>query len=152
MNTKVVGTLNIPGRLESACRVRDPNYISPTINTMNGGGREPKIIEKPVLVGGVGEKNSNNNTQYYQQNRIYDAENIALCLSANQQFNPYYKKGNMENVRIRKLTPKECWRLMGFTDEDFNKAKEVNSDSQLYKQAGNSIVVQVLENIFKEML
>lgn len=41
---------------------------------------------------------------------------------------------------------------MGFTDEDFDKAKEVNSDSQLYKQAGNSIVVQVLESIFKEML
>lgn len=58
----------------------------------------------------------------------------------------------MENVRIRKLTPKECWRLMGFTDEDYEKAKEVNSDSQLYKQAGNSIVVNVLEAIFKEML
>lgn len=58
----------------------------------------------------------------------------------------------MDNVRIRKLTPRECWRLMGFTDEDFDKAKEVNSDTQLYKQAGNSIVVNVLEAIFKEML
>ena len=57
-----------------------------------------------------------------------------------------------KEVRIRKLTPRECWRLMGFTDEDFDKAKEVNSDSQLYKQAGNSIVVQVLEAIFREML
>ena len=56
------------------------------------------------------------------------------------------------DLRIRKLTPKECWRLMGFTDEDFEKAKQVNSDSQLYKQAGNSIVVNVLEAIFKEML
>ena len=53
--------------------------------------------------------------------------------------------------RIRKLTPLECWRLMGFTDEDFRKAKEVNSNSQLYKQAGNSIVVNVLEAIFKQM-
>lgn len=43
-------------------------------------------------------------------------------------------------------------RLMGFCDEDFEKAKQVNSDSQLYKQAGNSIVVNVLEAIFKEML
>lgn len=57
-----------------------------------------------------------------------------------------------KEVRIRKLTPKECWRLMGFTDEDFEKAQKVNSDSQLYKQAGNSIVVQVLEAIFREML
>lgn len=56
------------------------------------------------------------------------------------------------NFRIRKLTPKECWRLMGFSDEDFAKAKQVNSDSQLYKQAGNSIVVDVLMAIFGEML
>lgn len=59
---------------------------------------------------------------------------------------------NLENVRIRKLTPKECWRLMGFSDEDFDKAKKVNSDSQLYKQAGNSICVDVLMAIFREML
>ena len=45
--------------------------------------------------------------------------------------------------RIRKLTPKECWRLMGFTDEDFEKCRPFTSDSQLYKQAGNSIVVDV---------
>lgn len=58
----------------------------------------------------------------------------------------------IEKLRIRKLTPKECWRLMGFDDEDFEKASQVNSDSQLYKQAGNSIVVDVLEAIFKEMI
>ena len=56
------------------------------------------------------------------------------------------------NLRIRKLTPLECWRLMGFTDEDFYKAKAVNSDSQLYKQAGNSIVKQVLMAILKKMI
>lgn len=59
---------------------------------------------------------------------------------------------NDEHMKIRKLTPRECWRLMGFTDEDFDKAKEVNSDTQLYKQAGNSIVVNVLMAIFKQML
>lgn len=68
---------------------------------------------------------------------------------------------NKEEYRIRKLTPKECWRLMDFTDEQFNKAAEVNSNTQLYKQAGNSIVVNVLvailgqlfkgkENVYKE--
>ena len=91
---------------------------------------------------------SNNGTQYYQQDRIYDSEEIALCQSANESFNPWYQTG----LRIRKLTPRECWRLMGFDDEDFEKASQVNSDSQLYKQAGNSIVVDVLEAIFKEML
>ena len=56
------------------------------------------------------------------------------------------------NSRIRKLTPKECWRLMGFTDEEFEKASQVNSNTQLYKQAGNSIVVNVLMAIFKELI
>ena len=50
------------------------------------------------------------------------------------------------------LTPKECWRLMGQKDEDFEKAEKVNSNTQLYKQAGNSIVVDVLEKIFGEMM
>ena len=55
------------------------------------------------------------------------------------------------DLRIRKLTPKECWRLMGFDDEDFERAEKVNSNTQLYKQAGNSIVVNVLEAIFKTL-
>lgn len=64
--------------------------------------------------------------------------------------------GVINNLRIRKLTPLECWRLMGFNDEEFEKAKAVNSDTQLYKQAGNSIVVNVLvkllDNLLKEDL
>ncbi len=54
--------------------------------------------------------------------------------------------------RIRKLTPLECWRLMGFTDEEFKSAEEVNSNTQLYKQAGNSIVVNVLVAIIGQMI
>ena len=60
--------------------------------------------------------------------------------------------GTVDNYRIRKLTPKECWRLMGFDDLDFEKAEKVNSNTQLYKQAGNSIVVNVLEAILKNLL
>lgn len=60
--------------------------------------------------------------------------------------------GTVDNYRIRKLTPKECWRLMGFDDSDFEKAEKVNSNTQLYKQAGNSIVVNVLEGILKSLL
>lgn len=69
----------------------------------------------------------------------------------------YYKMGGRDQqyvkdkTGIRRLTPKETWRLMGFDDADFEKAKKVNSDTQLYKQAGNSIVVNVLEAIFKKM-
>ena len=58
----------------------------------------------------------------------------------------------MNGLRIRKLTPKECWRLMGFDDIDFERAAKVNSNTQLYKQAGNSIVVNVLEEILKKLL
>ena len=58
----------------------------------------------------------------------------------------------LEDLKIRKLTPKECYRLMGFDDEDFEKASKVNSNTQLYKQAGNSIVVNVLEAILKNLL
>lgn len=64
-------------------------------------------------------------------------------------------KRNMEEEKtkyaIRKLTPKECFRLMNFSDEDFEKAKAVNSNSQLYKQAGNSIVRAVLIAIFSQL-
>ncbi len=60
--------------------------------------------------------------------------------------------GTFQNCRIRKLTPKECWRLMGFDDSDFEKAEKVNSNTQLYKQAGNSIVVDVLEKILSNLL
>lgn len=74
-------------------------------------------------------------------------------MSSNQEL---YKleRNEMESYRIRRLTPLECWRLMGFSDEDFRAAEadEINSDTQLYAQAGNSIVVNVLEAIFGGML
>ena len=57
-----------------------------------------------------------------------------------------------DGLRIRKLTPRECWRLMGFDDIDFDKTAKVNSNTQLYKQAGNSIVVNVLEAILFNLL
>ena len=73
---------------------------------------------------------------------------MCLCRSCHTK----YEKNKNDNLRIRKLTPRETWRLMGFDDEDFEKAEKVNSNTQLYKQAGNSIVVNVLEAIFKNLL
>lgn len=61
-------------------------------------------------------------------------------------------KEEQPTYRVRKLTPKECWRLMGFDDQDYEKAAKKNSKTQLYKQAGNSIVVNVLEKIFENLL
>ena len=104
----------------------------------------------PRVLGGIGEKTSNTGKHWYQQDRIYDN---SIALSVTSSFLPYYIEGeNMDISKIRKLTPKECWRLMGFDDEDFEKASQVNSNAQLYKQAGNSIVVNVLEAIFKQLL
>lgn len=75
-------------------------------------------------------------------------ENISQCLTE-----PHHNTQRLfDGLRIRKLTPKECWRLMGFNDEDFEKVAKVNSNSQLYKQAGNSIVVNVLEVILSNLL
>lgn len=121
-------------------RFQEGKEISDTLQT------SPKkaVVIKPTLLGGIGEKKSNGGTQYYQQNRIYDNE---CAVSVTTMSNHYYK-----NLGIRKLTPKECWRLMGFDDTDFDKASKVNSDTQLYKQAGNSIVVNCLEKILNNLL
>ena len=58
----------------------------------------------------------------------------------------------MNDFRIRKLTPKECWRLQGFPDWAFERAEKVNSNSQLYKQAGNSVTVNVIEAIARRLV
>ena len=107
--------------------------------------------EKPRVIAGIGEKKSNGGAQWYQQDRIYDNK---IAISVATAFNPYYLEDyeGVQNIRIRKLTPKECWRLQGFDDEDFERAAKVNSNAQLYKQAGNSICVPVLEAMFSRLL
>ena len=69
---------------------------------------------------------------------------LSRTLKANK-----HDAGIFDGVRIRKLTPRECWRLQGFPDWAFEKAQEVNSNSQLYKQAGNSVTVPVIYEIAK---
>lgn len=84
------------------------------------------------------------------KSRFIENKRISDCLQTSQ------KEGvalnNNGNIRIRKLTPTECFKLQGFTDEDSKKASEAGvSNSQLYKQAGNSICVSVLEAIYKSL-
>lgn len=85
-------------------------------------------------------------------NRVH--KGIIPCLGVVSSRQIIVKEDNMNlnNLRIRKLTPKECWRLMGFDDKDYDKASKFTSQSQLYKQAGNSIVVNVLEAILTNLL
>ena len=153
LRCEMAGTLNGGGyekMYEQSRRVYGENGLRPTLHCCDGGNLEPKILE-PHLIGGFGEKKSNGGTQWYQQDRVYDSNGIAMAHPAQIPEGSY--KYQVDGIRIRKLTPKECWRLMDFDDADIDKAKASGvSDSQLYKQAGNSIVVAVLENIFKQML
>ena len=96
----------------------------------------------------------NNKNAKHQQDLLQHHEDICRCIPAGTHGStPHLTKTVVsENpLRIRKLTPKECWRLMGFDDGDVERATETCSNTQLYKQAGNSIVVNVLMAIFKEL-
>ena len=170
--------------------------VSPTISTMGGGQRQPKIVE-PFAVASRGRNPDNpsdrtagsptvqrleprldgcTNTLTSVQKDNYvaiktanktgydlatDGDGIDLAYpdsktrrgrvghSVSKTLPTSDSQGVMDGYRIRKLTPLECWRLMGFDDTDFHKAEKVNSNTQLYKQAGNSIVVNVLMAILK---
>lgn len=109
---------------------------------------------KQIAIEEVGYIPYGESTKKHQSNTVYNSEGVNPSLCAGDYKSPTKVKFFNETVKdfyIRKLTPKECWRLMGCSDEDFEKAKLFNSDSQLYKQAGNSIVVNVLEGIFANM-
>jgi len=210
-----LGMLDIRGN-EQVRRVYSSDGLSPTLNTMSGGNRQPKILEENKLrfIGGIDvtdkwiENEKDLSRNYKEGYRVYDSKGIACCQKSNgggigshtglylenqkfvqdkynefikengyipSMFNPYNKTeindiaptqttqcGSTtssatvlihELYRIRKLTPKECLRLMGFDDEDYYILKENEiSDTQLYKMAGNSIVVNVLEEIFNNLL
>lgn len=111
-----------------------------------GGGNVP-LIEVNRKYGIFDNEKSR-----HQAGSVYDKEGLSPTLDTMQGGWRQPCIDENDNFRIRKLTPKECWRLMGFDDEDFEKASKVNSNSQLYKQAGNSIVVNVLESILKNLL
>ena len=112
-------------------RIYSSEGCSPTLNTCGGGGLEPKIII--------------DDTQGFDGVRKYEEYSPTLRASR-------HGLKTVENLRIRKLTPLECWRLMGISDNDFIKAQVSGiSNTQLYKQAGNSIVVNVLYYIFKNL-
>lgn len=207
---KVCGYVGL-GNNEMNNRVYDQECISPTINTMHGGNRQPKIAIKEATKQGYAEAEPGDSVNLEQPNsktrrgRVGKGIAQTLTTSCNQgvvepmiepcvlkyerteyakKIRKDYESGKIKErrcnmrkyglrkdgvsntltmvqkdnylydttFRIRKLTPLECWRLMGFTDEDFKKAQQVNSNSQLYKQAGNSIVKQVLMAIFRQMI
>lgn len=135
---------------ENISRVYDTDSLCPTVTAGGGGHHEIKIIVPEATKKGyaVAEKGDSIDIAYINQNkrRARVDKERAHTITTSPQI------GTLTDHGVRKLTPRECWRIMGFTDSDFDKAQEVCSDTQLYKQAGNSIVVQVLEGILKKLV
>ena len=129
--------------------VYETDGISPTIRAYQGGGLEPKIRVKEATSQGYAEAEIGDSVNLSHPNsktrRGRVGKQIANTLLTGES------QGVVEpDFRIRKLTPRECWRLQGFPDWAFDKAQEVNSNSQLYKQAGNSVTVNVISAIAKK--
>ncbi len=130
--------------------VYETDGIAPTIRAYQGGGLEPKIRVKEATKQGYAEAEIGDSVNLSHPNsktrRGRVGKQIANTLLTGES------QGVVEpDFRIRKLTPRECWRLQGFPDWAFDKAQEVNSNSQLYKQAGNSVTVNVISAIAKEL-
>ena len=127
-----------------AGNVYDQNGLAPTISTFQGGNQQPMIV---AMRGRNPENPSDRTAGTHTEQRLEpNYGDVSNTLTSVQKDNLV-----LENFRIRKLTPRECYRLMGFGDDDFEKAQSVVSNTQLYKQAGNSIVVDVLYYIFKSL-
>ena len=141
-------------RYDEGIRGRVDNDLSPTITTKAGSKglsgqpliKVPQATKQGYAVARVGDEIYINRTQ---SKRGVVQKNAIPTLKTSPNDLAVVVDDPKEMISIRRLTPRECWRLMGFSDEDFEKASKVNSNSQLYKQAGNSIVVNVLEEIFK---
>lgn len=131
--------------------VYDKEGLSPTLDTIQGDWRQPCIEINNGTKKGYDEATDGDSVNLSYPTSKTRRGRVGKQVSQTLQCND--SMGVINNdLRIRKLTPKECWRLMGFDDEDFEKAEKANSNTQLYKQAGNSIVVNVLEEILKELL
>jgi len=164
----------INGRNSQRERVYDSGGLSPTISTVPGGNTEPKTAI-PVLTPDRTEKRQNGRRFKEDGEPMFtltgqDRHGIAieveeatkrLDTSCNQGifvkvsdelivYAVWYEKYQCY-IAIRKLTPKECFRLQGWSDDYFEKAQFVNSDSQLYKQAGNGVTVTVVEAMARKM-
>lgn len=138
----------------NASRIVDIEGLAPTV--MENHGTVTAILEgdtnRTICLNSKSGRNGIDGLQPSRKDRIYSSDGIACTIATNDFYNPNYLVSLILPYKIRKLTPKECWRLMGFNDEDFEKAAKVNSNAQLYKQAGNSIVVNVLMAIFNNLL
>jgi DNA (cytosine-5)-methyltransferase 1 len=164
----VVGSLDIKGD-DYIKRVYGTDGLSPALPTMQGGKQEPKIAI-PVLTPDRLKKRQNGRRFKENGEPMFtltgqDRHGVAVIQRprgankggshdiATTVTGMAYHENNFlhDGIQIRKLTPRECWRLQGYPDWAFDRAHKVNSDSQLYKQAGNSVTVNVIYEIARRL-
>ena len=148
-------------------RVYDPDGTSCTLSAQ-GGGMGAKTGLYTITESGV--HNLGNVTCYKNDYTVYASGLACTLMACSYKHVPQVAIKNATKtgytmakvgdgidlayptIRIRKLTPKECWRLQGFSDAQYEKAAAVNSNSQLYKQAGNAVTVNVVEEIGRHIM
>lgn len=161
-------------------RVYDTDGLAPAPNCMGGGNRQPCIVDEGKAFAAAMRGRYNEQAEIEEQLFVSDRDyaNAIVSTQPKASLVAYQSfvngdicktvrvggRGSVDGnhswdiveckntMRIRKLTPKECFRLMGFSDADHDKAAAVNSNTQLYKQAGNSIGVPCVEHIFKSLI
>ena len=157
-----------------AKRVYGGNGLAPTLHTCGGGNLEPKVMEEPIIYDdyngrikadqttiGTLTRNCGNDAERNgvkiiepiaidEQNKCFRTDGTVGTLTTDGS-SPKHNNRVLQNYRIRKLTPRTCFRLMGVKDKDFDKVAAKQSDSSLYHLAGDSIVVDVLMAIFGQM-
>lgn len=140
----MVGLLDMKGD-ESIRRVYDEEGLCPTLTTMGGGHREPKVLVRACLTPDRTEKRQNGR-------RMKEDDEPMFTLTV-QDIHGIVSEEKNEDIRIRKLTELECWRLQGFPDWAHDRAKQAGvSKSQRYKQAGNSVTVNVIAAIASKLV
>ena len=131
-------------------RVYDDKGLAPALNTVPSGGLQPKILVKENTLKGYAEAEEGDSINFERATANTRRGRVGKGIS-----NTILAEPSMAVVtpklRVRRLTPIECFRLMGFTDEDYNRIPSSISDTQRYHMAGNSIVVDVLMALFRQI-
>lgn len=150
VNKGHVAELKMKGH-ESMRRIYSVDSYSPCVNTCQGGNFEPKVLVPQATKKGYIKKVERAPLKFLNRNGKQTGEDYCFCVDTTNtgEIKETYNTGDF---RVRKLTPRECFRLMGLNDNDIDKIQAAEiSNSQQYKMAGNSIVVDVLEGIFREL-
>lgn len=152
LETKQLGFMDSGTGKHQSNTVYDENALCPNITTVEGGGTQQiKVCESQIVaMRGRNPDNPSDRTvgSPTEQRLEVNMQGTSNCLTSVQKDNLLLEK---PQYRIRKLTPRECGRLLGVSDEDIDKMAAVNSNTQLYKQFGNSIVVDIMCAMFENL-